>query len=46
MTGNPHCTNALGAIKFLARELNEGVSGGERRGGAARNPVDWIKKMF
>lgn len=46
VTGNPHCTNALGAIKFLARELNDGVSGSERRGGAARNPVDWIKKMF
>ncbi|HEU4951983.1 MAG TPA: hypothetical protein VFT46_08510, partial [Holophagaceae bacterium] len=46
VTGNPHCTNALGAIKVLARELNEGVSGGDRRGSAGRNPVDWIKKMF
>jgi cell division protein FtsA len=40
VTGNPHCTNALGAIKALARELNDRPQTTRRGAGG------WIKKLF
>ena len=40
VTGNPHCANALGAVKALARDLNERPQ--SPRGGAG----NWFKNLF